>query len=328
MPHFNLAPGAAQQLDVDSFLTLCLNSGIMQTTVLTATIEPEYAGLRLDQALAQVFPEYSRERLKSWVMAGQCRVNGQDLRPRDKVVGGEEVVINAQLATETVWQGEDLPLNIIYEDKDLLVIDKPAGVVVHPAAGNYSGTLVNALLNYDPDLQHIPRAGIVHRLDKNTSGLLVVARSLPAHTSLVSQLQERSIKRVYSTLVHGTLVAGGTISQPLGRHPRDRKMMAVVSDGKEAITHYRILQKFAKHTFLQVELETGRTHQIRVHMAHIKHPIVGDNVYAKRIQHHFPRQALHATQLSLVHPRTGEELSWTSPLPQDIQTLIAHCQQL
>jgi 23S rRNA pseudouridine1911/1915/1917 synthase len=289
---------------------------------LQAYIQPEFAGCRVDQALAQLFPEYSRERLKNWLLAGHCQVNGEILRPKDKVAGGELVVINAEIAAEVVWQGEDLPLNIIYEDEDLLIINKDANVVVHPAVGNRAGTLVNALLNYAPELSTVPRAGVVHRLDKDTTGLLVIARNLAAHTSLVEQLQARSISRIYETIVHGLFLAGSTINLPIGRHPRDRKKMAVVGDGKEAITHYRVIKKFAKHTHIQVKLETGRTHQIRVHMSHMRHPIVGDKTYAPRLQHNFPRQALHAKSLTLMHPRTGEEMSWTVDLPQDMQDLL------
>lgn len=290
---------------------------------LKGIIQPEYAGSRLDQALAQLFPDYSRERLKNWVLAGHCKVDGSVLRPRDKVVGGEQVTIQATLEDAVTWEAEDLPLNIVYEDEDLLVINKAANVVVHPAAGNRAGTLVNALLNYAPELSSIPRAGIVHRLDKDTTGLLVVARTLTAHASLAEQMQERTISRIYETVVHGLFLAGSTIDEPIGRHPKDRKKMAVVGDGREAITHYRVIKKFAKHTHVHVELETGRTHQIRVHMAHVRHPIVGDKTYAPRLQHNFPRQALHAKSLGIIHPRTGEEISWTSELPQDMQDLLA-----
>ncbi len=289
---------------------------------LRGTIQPEFAGCRIDQALAHLFPEYSRERLKSWLLAGQCQVNGAVLRPKDRVVGGEEVVIDASLEIETRWQAEDLPLDIVYEDEDLLVINKPAGLVVHPGAGNQAGTLVNALLNYDPALNNVPRAGVVHRLDKDTSGLLVVARNLAAHTYLVEQLQERNIERIYETVVHGVFLAGSTIDLPIGRHPKERLKMAVVSDGRPAVTHYRVLKRFPKHTHLQVQLETGRTHQIRVHMAHVKHPIVGDKVYAPRIQHNFPRQALHARRLSLIHPATGFDMTWEAELPADMQQLL------
>lgn len=294
-----------------------------QTTIdLKATITPEFAGCRLDQALAQLFPDYSRERLKSWVLAGQCHVDGHVMRPKDKVAGGEHVVIQATVEAAVTWEAEDLPLDIVYEDEDLLVINKSAGVVVHPAAGNRAGTLVNALLNYAPELNLIPRAGIVHRLDKDTSGLLVVARTLTAHTSLIEQLRERTVSRIYETVVHGLFLAGGTIDEPIGRHPRERKKMTVTSSGREAITHYRVLKKFAKHTHIQVQLETGRTHQIRVHMMHLKHPIVGDKTYAPRLQHNFPRQALHARSLSLIHPSTGEEIGWTTELPSDMQQLL------
>jgi 23S rRNA pseudouridine1911/1915/1917 synthase len=295
---------------------------MQQNIALEGIIQPEFAGCRLDQALAQLFPEYSRERLKSWVREGHCKVDGAILRPKDKVAGGEQVTIQATLDAVVSWEAEDLPLDIIYEDEDLIVINKAAGVVVHPAAGNRAGTLVNALLNYAPELSNVPRAGIVHRLDKDTSGLLVVARTLTAHTSLVEQMQERSIHRIYETVVHGIFLAGSTIDVPMGRHPKDRKKMAVVSDGREAITHYRLIKKFAKHTHIQVELETGRTHQIRVHMAHVKHPIVGDKTYAPRMQHNFPRQALHAKTLGIIHPSAGEEMFWSTELPDDMQQLL------
>jgi 23S rRNA pseudouridine1911/1915/1917 synthase len=294
----------------------------ISTIELSGTIQPELSGCRLDQALAQLFPEYSRERLKSWLLAGHCQVNGVILRPKDKVAGGEAVVINAAIEDAIKWQAENLPIDIVYADDDLLVINKGANMVVHPAAGNRAGTLVNALLNYAPELSQVPRAGIVHRLDKDTTGLLVVARNLTAHTSLVEQLQARTISRIYETVVHGIFLAGATIDLPIGRHPQDRKKMAVVGDGKPAVTHYRVLKRFAKNTHLQVQLETGRTHQIRVHMAYNKHPIVGDRTYAGRIQHNFPRQALHARRLGLVHPRTGEEMSWEAELPADMYNLL------
>lgn len=295
----------------------------MQNTIaLEGIIQPEFAGCRLDQALAQLFPEYSRERLKGWVLDGYCKVDGSVLKPKDKVAGGEQVIIQATLQEEVTWQAEELPLDIVYEDEDLLVINKPANLVVHPAAGNRAGTLVNALLNHAPELSNIPRAGVVHRLDKDTTGLLVVARTLAAHTSLVEQMQARSISRIYEAVVHGIFLAGSTIDEPIGRHPHDRKKMAVVGDGREAITHYRVIKKFAKHTHIQVQLETGRTHQIRVHMAHVKHPIVGDKTYAPRMQHNFPRQALHARTLGFIHPSTDEEISFTSELPADMQALI------
>ncbi len=295
---------------------------MQQTISLKATIEPQMAGFRLDQALSQLFPDYSRERLKNWVLAGHCQVDGAVLRPKDRVNGGEEVNIEAIVTAAVEWQGEDLPLEIVYEDEDLLVINKAANVVVHPAAGNYAGTLVNALLNHCPQLINIPRAGIVHRLDKDTTGLLVVAKTLEAHTSLVEQLQERTISRIYEAVVHGIFLAGSTIDQPIGRHPKDRKRMAVVEDGKPAVSHYRVLKRFPKHTHVQVQLETGRTHQIRVHMAYVKHPIIGDKTYAPRMQHNFPRQALHAKSLTLMHPSTDEEMHWEIDLPTDMQELL------
>lgn len=295
----------------------------MQNTIaLEGIIQPEFAGCRLDQALAQLFPEYSRERLKSWLLDGYCTVDGSILKPKDKVAGGEQVIIQATLQEEVTWQAEELPLNIVYEDEDILVINKPANFVVHPAAGNRAGTLVNALLNHAPELSNVPRAGVVHRLDKDTTGLLVVARTLAAHTSLIEQMQARSISRIYETVVHGVFLAGSTIDEPIGRHPHDRKKMAVVGDGREAITHYRVLTRFPKHTHLQVELETGRTHQIRVHMSYVKHPIVGDKTYAPRMQHNFPRQALHAKTLGFIHPSTDEEISFTSEIPADMQELL------
>lgn len=289
---------------------------------LQGIIEPELAGCRLDQALAQVFPEYSRERLKSWVLAGQCQVNGVCLRPKDKVVGGENVVINAQAEEEVTWKAENIALDVVYADEDIIVINKPINMVVHPAAGNNEGTLVNALLNFAPELSQVPRAGIVHRLDKDTSGLLVIARNLTAHASLVQQLQERTMGRIYESVVHGVFLAGSTIDEPVGRHLRDRKKMAVIWDGKPSVTHYRVITRFPKHTHIMVQLETGRTHQIRVHMAHVKHPVVGDKIYAPRIQHNFPRQALHAKTLTLIHPRTGEEMSWDTELPDDMKQLL------
>ncbi len=289
---------------------------------LEAIIDQVHAGSRLDQALALTFPDYSREKLKGWVLDGACKIDGATLRPKDKVVGGEKVTIFATQQPVLEWVAEDLPLDIVYEDEDIIVINKEANVVVHPAAGNYSGTLLQALLNHDQNLNSIPRAGIVHRLDKDTTGLLVVARNLSAHTSLIAQMQERSITRIYETVVHNLFLSGGTIDAPIGRHPQDRKKMAVIADGRESITHYRVLQKFAKHTHVQVKLETGRTHQIRVHMAHVKHPIVGDKTYAPRMQHNFKRQALHAKTLGFLHPRTKEELQFNTELPSDMQLLL------
>jgi 23S rRNA pseudouridine1911/1915/1917 synthase len=296
----------------------------------------DVAGKRLDQALAQLFPQYSRSRLTQWVKDGRVLVDGEVLKPKDKVLGGEEVSLEPEVEADTQFQAEDIPLNIVYEDEAILVINKPPGLVVHPAAGNWSGTLQNGLLFHDPELAKVPRAGIVHRLDKETSGLMVVARTLEAHTSLVTQLQERTVKREYLALVQGQVISGGMVEEPIGRHPVDRKRMAVVASGKPAITHYLVEERFEGYTLLRVSLETGRTHQIRVHMAHIRFPMVGDPVYGGRARIpaglseevreailKFPRQALHATRLGLVHPVTGEEMQWEAPLPEDMQALLS-----
>jgi len=302
---------------------------------LEAEIPSELAGKRLDQALALMFPEYSRSRLTQWVKEGKVKVDQKTLKPKDTVLGGEGVVILAEVEPSEQCLPEDIPLDILYEDKSLIVLNKPAGLVVHPAAGNRTGTLQNALLHHDPALATVPRAGIVHRLDKETSGLMVVAHSLQAHTHLVAQLQERSVKREYLALVQGEVIAGGTVDAPIGRHPVDRKRMAVVPSGRPAISHYRVEERFNGYSLLRVSLETGRTHQIRVHMAHIRYPIVGDPVYGGRLRipaglmeadrdviQSFRRQALHATQLGLVHPDSGEWMSWQAPPPEDMQHLL------
>lgn len=294
------------------------------------------AGMRLDQALAELLPDYSRNRLQQWLKAGQLRVNGCIRRPRDPVIGGEAVSGEWVREVETRAMAQDLPLELCYQDADLLVINKPAGLVAHPAAGNRDGTLVNALLHHFPELVTLPRAGLVHRLDKDTSGLLVVARSLRAHTTLVEQLQARHIEREYLAVVNGMLVAGGTVDAPVGRHPVDRQRMAVTSGGKPAVTHYRVLRRFCAHTLLRVKLETGRTHQIRVHMAHIRLPLLGDPVYGGRprlppgasphciaVIQGFRRQALHAERLALLHPVTGERLEWRAEIPADLAELLA-----
>jgi 23S rRNA pseudouridine1911/1915/1917 synthase len=303
---------------------------------LQGVIPPEMAGRRLDQALAELFPEYSRSRLKQWIDEGNVRVGGKVLRPKDKVAGGEAVEVTAVVEPEERFQAEAIPLNILYEDGAILVIDKPADFVVHPAAGNWEGTLLNALLHHAPELAVVPRAGIVHRIDKDTTGLLVVARTLEAQTALVEQLQERSVSREYEAICNGVMTAGGTVDAPIDRHPVDRKRMAVVGGGKPAVTHYRVAERFRAHTHVRVKLETGRTHQIRVHLAHIHFPLVGDPVYGGRLRlpkgaseelrdalQHFPRQALHAARLALVHPVTGETMEWSSPLPQDMERLLA-----
>jgi 23S rRNA pseudouridine1911/1915/1917 synthase len=255
--------------------------------------------------------------------------------PKYKLLGGEILDLNTELAAEGDWQAEDIPLNIVFEDDAILVINKSADFVVHPAAGNYSGTVLNALLHHFPGLVSVPRAGIVHRLDKDTTGLMVVAKTLQAHTHLVTQLQARTVRREYEAVVTGVVIAGGTVDQPVGRHAKQRTKMAVISDGKEARTHFKVLDRFDGHSHLRLKLETGRTHQIRVHMAHIKHPIVGDDVYAGRLRLHkgaseelqgrikaFGRQALHAKELELLHPTTGELIGWSSELPEDMLNLL------
>ena len=301
-----------------------------------ATVTEAQHGKRLDQVAAELFPDYSRSRLQAWIRDGALLIDGTALRPRDRVEAGNRLVLNAELQEEVSWQGEAIDLAPIHEDEDILVIDKPAGLVVHPAAGNRSGTLVNALLSAYPELAALPRAGIVHRLDKDTSGLMVVARSLRAHTSLVEQLQARSVSREYAAVCIGAMTGGGTVDEPIGRHPRARKKMAVVaSGGKPAVTHYRVEERFAHHTLVAVRLETGRTHQIRVHMAHIRYPLVGDPVYGGRPRlprgaapelvdtlRQFPRQALHARRLGLEHPGSGEPCSWEAPLPADMEALL------
>jgi len=304
---------------------------------LQASVPAHMHGSRLDQVAAQLFPQYSRSRLQAWIKAGELSVDGQQCRPRDKVPGGALVRIDALLQSQVLWQGQDIALDVIHEDDAILVIDKPAGLVVHPAAGHEQGTLVNALLAHAPELAQLPRAGIVHRLDMETSGLLVVARTLPAHRHLVEQLQERTVKREYCAICIGAMTGGGTVDAPIGRHPRQRKKMAVLAaGGKPAITHYRLAQRFGHHTRITVNLETGRTHQIRVHMAHRRYPLIGDPQYGGRPRiprgasdllidtlRNFPRQALHARALGLLHPETEEPLEFESPLPQDILDLIA-----
>ena len=302
---------------------------------LTAFVPITMAGLRLDQALARLFPDYSRSRLQQWIRNGLVQVNGTRPRIRDQVRGGETVTVQPRLERREHWEAQSLPLDVVYEDEDLLIVNKPAGLVVHPAVGNPDRTLVNALLHYDPGLSRVPRAGVIHRLDKGTSGLLVIARNIRAHKYLVDQLKEHEVKREYRALVLGIMTAGGHIEAPVGRHPIRRTRMAVVSSGKPAMTHYRVLDRFTGHSYVRVMLETGRTHQIRVHMAHIGHPVLGDPEYGGRLRiprnaspllaehlHRFKRQALHAARLGLRHPASDEHLSWEVPLPADMAAVL------
>lgn len=303
---------------------------------LTARIPENDAGRRFDQVLAELFSDYSRSRLQQWVRDGAVLLDARCVEAKYRVSGGEWVEIVAELPEDSEVLPQAIPLDVRYEDEHLLVINKPAGMVVHPAAGNRDGTLQNALLHYDAGLAALPRAGIVHRLDKDTSGLMVVARQLSAHKSLVEQLQARSVHREYLALVQAQVTASGHVDAPIGRHPRDRLRMAVVESGKPAVTHYRVLERFPAHTLVEARLETGRTHQIRVHMAYIHHPLVGDPLYGGRFRlpagasealaealRKFRRQALHARRLEFIHPASGEPVGWEAGLPADFEHLLA-----
>jgi 23S rRNA pseudouridine1911/1915/1917 synthase len=295
----------------------------------------EFAGRRLDQALAQALPQYSRTRIQRWIEAGAVTVNGLKPRTRDVVVGGETVAVEARIEAQTGVAAEKLPIDIVHQDSAVIVINKAPGVVVHPGAGNREHTLQNALLAHDKKLALVPRAGLVHRIDKDTSGLLVVARTLAAHTALVNALAAHEIEREYLAVCTGAMTGGGTIEEPIGRHRTLRIKMAVRSDGRPAVTHYRIEKRFHAHTLARVRLETGRTHQIRVHLAHVGYPIVGDPVYGGRRRltagasaeltvalESFKRQALHAARLEFVHPKSGKRVSYEAPLPEDLVGLL------
>lgn len=309
---------------------------MLQNIELTTTIDELYLGYRLDQALADIFPDYSRSRIKTWVEDGCVSVNGQTVtKPREKLLGGEKIEINATLEEHSRFKAQDLPLNIVYEDEHILVINKPRDYVVHPGAGNPDGTLLNALLYAYPSISEVPRAGIVHRLDKDTTGLMVVAKTIPAQTHLVDALQKREIVREYEAVVMGIITAGGEVDQPIARHPTKRTHMSVYPMGKPALTYYRVMEKYREHTRLRLRLATGRTHQIRVHMAYINHALIGDPLYGARARlpknaseeliatlRAFDRQALHATLLRLHHPITGELMEWQAPLPDDMVQLI------
>ncbi|MGF1614931.1 MAG: 23S rRNA pseudouridine(1911/1915/1917) synthase RluD [Gammaproteobacteria bacterium] len=302
---------------------------------LIATVPKALAGLRFDQALAQLFPRYSRTRLTRWVRAGRVTVETKALSPKDRLQGGERVQLHPMPIEAPAWAPEPLPLTIVYQDNDLLIINKPQGLVVHPGAGNFQGTLVNGLLYHFPELAQIPRAGIVHRLDKDTTGLLVIARSLDAYQALVEQLKRRTVSRDYLGLVIGTVTAGGVVNAPLGRHPVQRTRMAVVASGRSATTRYRVVERYFAYTLLHLSLDTGRTHQIRVHMTHLGHPLLGDPVYGRRpplprredgelprALQGFARQALHAGHLELEHPLSRRQLRFEAPLPADLSRVI------
>lgn len=309
----------------------------MNTETLVLHVPADLGGKRLDQVVSILCPQHSRARLQAWIRTGRVSVDGRNLRQRDILRGGEVITVNAEHDnSETRWSRDALPLDILHVDEALLIVNKPAGLVVHPGAGNPDHTLLNALIYHYPELERIPRAGIVQRLDKDTSGLMVVARTPESHTSLVDQLQQRAVTREYQAIVAGRLTAGGTVEAPVGRHPVNRKQMAVTGGGRAAVTHYRVIKRYSVHTHILCRLETGRTHQIRVHMAHIRHPVIGDPLYGGRprfprrvsnglreILAAFPRQALHASRLELAHPDTGATMSWESPLPGDIQRLLA-----
>lgn len=300
------------------------------------TIPDEMNGQRLDQAVAKLLPEYSRVLIQKWIKAGNLLLNQKIAKPRAEVCSGDTIDLEAELEVKADWAAQSIPLNIIYEDEALLVLNKPIGLVVHPGSGNPDSTLLNALLFHAPGLKHLPRAGIVHRLDKNTSGLLVIAKTLKAYNSLNSQLRKRTLRREYQAIVSGLIISGGTVDAPLARNPLQRKRMAVVETGKMAVTHYRVAEKYRAHTRLKLRLETGRTHQIRVHMAYIQHPIIGDVTYGERLRlpknatpalvealRQFKHQALHAEELGLVHPDTGKEMHWKVELPEDFKRLIS-----
>ncbi len=312
-----------------------------QSIALRHIFDEKVYGKRLDSALSQQFSDYSRSRIQEWIQNGFVKVNGEVITSnKHKMAGFEDIEINAEIEVAGAWKPEAIDLNIVYEDEALLVINKPAGLVVHPGAGNQDGTMVNALLHHCPDLANLPRAGIIHRIDKETTGLLVVAKTIAAHTSLVEQLQNRAFTREYDAVVNRVMVSGGTIDKPIGRHPTKRTSMAVVAEGKRAITHYRVVEKFLDHTHLKLRLETGRTHQIRVHMAYLKFPLIGDPMYSGRYRvptritpelrnavDNFKRQALHASLLGLKHPETGEYIEWRAPMPQDMAKLLDHLRE-
>ncbi|BFM49426.1 23S rRNA pseudouridine(1911/1915/1917) synthase RluD [Marinomonas sp. THO17] len=301
-----------------------------------AQVPFDLGGNRLDQIATELFSDYSRSRIQAWIKEGVIQVDGKSMKAKEKLFGGETVSLNVEIEAQEEHQAQQMDLNIVYEDEDIMIINKPAGLVVHPAVGNRDGTLMNAILHYAPETAHVPRAGIVHRLDKETTGLMVVAKTLAAQTDLVAQLQERSMGREYEAISIGVMTGGGVVDEPIGRHPHNRQKQAVEPiNGKEAVTHYRLVQRYKNHTHIRLKLETGRTHQIRVHMAHIQYPLVGDPQYGGRLKmpkacspelqealRNFRRQALHAKKLELAHPSTGEWMEWEVDLPEDMQQLL------
>jgi len=298
-------------------------------------IPERMTGQRLDVALSEMLPDYSRSKITAWIKSGEALINHKPFKPKDKVNGSEMVELTISQKQNNDWVGEDIPLNVVFEDEDIIVLNKAVGLVAHPGAGNWSGTLANALLHYEPKLATLDRAGIVHRLDKNTSGLMVVARNEKSQKNLVEQLQTHSVSREYSAIVYGYMVSGGTIDKPIGRDTKDRVKQAVSSNGKEAITHYRVINRYQNHTHVKAILETGRTHQIRVHLSHIGYPLIGDSMYSGKVRFprkadailkkalvNFKRQALHSRKLTLAHPISGEMMSWKAPLPEDMLELL------
>jgi 23S rRNA pseudouridine1911/1915/1917 synthase len=303
--------------------------------ILKIIIPDRMTGQRFDVALSEMLPDYSRSKITAWIKSGEALINHKPFKPKDKVNGSEMVELTINQKQNNDWVGEDIPLNVVFEDEDMIVLNKAVGLVTHPGAGNWSGTLANALLHYEPKLATLDRAGIVHRLDKNTSGLMVVARNEKSQKNLVEQLQTHSVSREYSAIVYGHMVSGGTIDKPIGRDTKDRVKQTVSSNGKEAVTHYRVIDRYQNHTHVKVILETGRTHQIRVHLSHIGYPLIGDSMYGSKVRFprkadailkkalvNFKRQALHSRKLTLAHPISGKLVSWKAPLPEDMLVLL------
>ena len=302
---------------------------------LNIIIPERMTGNRIDSSLSEMLPDYSRSKITAWIKSGDALINQKSFKPKDKVIGNEVIYLTINSKQSNNWIAEKIPLNIFYEDEDIIIVNKQFGLVTHPGAGNWNGTLANALLYYDPSLSTLDRVGIVHRLDKNTSGLMVIARNEKSQKYLVEQLQNHSVSREYSALVYGHMIAGGTIDEPIGRDPKDRVKQAVLMSGKDAVTHYRAIERFKSHTHVKAILETGRTHQIRVHLSHVGHSLIGDPIYGGRVRFpkkasdelkqallNFKRQALHSKKLTLNHPISGELMSWNAPLPDDMQELL------